>query len=146
MTSNSVRAAALSEALHAGIRGDEATITRLCTDDVKVWTPVRSAGSVEELLAELRRRDDAFSEIELEVTPLDVSGDFACAEWRVTMTHSGDLTLRDGMVVEPTGERVTLNGVTVAEFQGDRICSVRQYWDELTVFEQLGLLDIDDAP
>jgi hypothetical protein len=30
--------------------------------------------------------------------------------------------------------------VTVAEFRGDRICSLRQYWDELSLFEQLGLL------
>lgn len=44
--------------------------------------------------------------------------------------------LAGGEVVEPTGTRITLNGVTVAEFRGDRICSIRQYWDELAVFEQ----------
>jgi ketosteroid isomerase-like protein len=143
MTSNAGRAAALAEALHAGVSGDEATIRRLCTDDVKVWTPVRSAASLDELLEELRRRDDAFSELELDVSPLDVGGDFACVEWRVTMSHTGGMTLRDGAVVEPTGQHVTLHGVTVAEFEGDRICSVRQYWDELAVFEQLGLLDHD---
>jgi ketosteroid isomerase-like protein len=80
--------------------------------------------------------------MELEVTPLDAGGEFACAEWRVTMTHSGKLALRDGAVVEPTGLQVILNGVTVAEFRGERICSLRQYWDELAVFEQLGLLDV----
>jgi ketosteroid isomerase-like protein len=143
VTSNSARAAVLAQALHAAIRGDEVTITSLCTEDVRAWTPARSASSREELLAELRRRDDAFSEIDLDVSPLDVGGDFACAEWRVTMTHSGSLTVRDGLVIEPTGQRVTLNGVTVAEFEGDRICSVRQYWDELAVFEQLGLIDVE---
>jgi ketosteroid isomerase-like protein len=143
MTSNAIRAGVLREALRAAIHGDEAGIRSVCTEDVKAWAPARSAGSLEELLAEVRRRDDAFSDIELDVAPLDVGGDFACAEWRVTMTHSGDLTLRDGVVIEPTGERVTLNGVAVAEFQGDRICSIRQYWDELAVFEQLGLLDVD---
>jgi ketosteroid isomerase-like protein len=56
------------------------------------------------------------------------------------VTHTGQLTVADGDVVEPTGVRVTLNGITVAEFRGDRICSFRQYWDELAVFEQLGLL------
>jgi hypothetical protein len=33
-----------------------------------------------------------------------------------------------------------------AEFRGDRICSLRQYWDELTVFDQLGLLHGDGEP
>jgi hypothetical protein len=29
----------------------------------------------------------------------------------------------------------------VAEFRDDRICSLRQYWDELSAYEQLGLFD-----
>ena len=141
MTSNAARAAILAEALRAGVDGDAGTISRLCTDDVMGWTPARAVASIDELLTELRRRDDAFSDAELEVIPLDVGGDFACAEWRVTMTHSGALVLDDDAVIEPTGERVTLNGVTVAEFRDDRICSFRQYWDEFAVFEQLGLTD-----
>ena len=60
------------------------------------------------------------------------------------MTHTGTVVLGDGKPIEPSGIRVTLNGVTVAEFLGDRICSVRQYWDELTVLEQLGVLTGDD--
>ena len=42
--------------------------------------------------------------------------------------------------IEPTGERVTIHGVTVAEFRDERICSIRQYWDELSLFEQLGVV------
>jgi ketosteroid isomerase-like protein len=141
MTSNATRASILAEALRAGVDGDASTISRLCTDDVTGWTPARAVSSLDELLAELRRRDDAFSDIELDVVPLDVGGDHACAEWRVTMTHTGVLVLGDDQGVEPTGERVSLNGVTVAEFRGDQICSFRQYWDEFAVFEQLGLTD-----
>jgi ketosteroid isomerase-like protein len=74
-----------------------------------------------------------------------VGGGYACAEWSVTMTHSGPLTLAGGEVVEPTGARITVNGVTVAEFRGDRICSLRQYWDELGVFEQIGLMADGDG-
>src|SRR5215831_12167680 len=93
-----------------------------------------------ELMSELDRRDDAFSNLRLEASPLDVGGDFACAEWSVTMTHTGPLLVADGKVVDPTGVQITLHGITVAEFRGDRICSLRQYWDELSVFDQLGLL------
>jgi ketosteroid isomerase-like protein len=139
MTSNATRASILAEALRAGIDGDASTIGRLCTDDVTGWTPARAVSSLDELLVELRRRDDAFSDVELDVVPLDVGGDHACAEWSVTMTHTGDLVLSDDQVVEPTGERISLNGVTVAEFRGDQICSFRQYWDEMAVYEQLGL-------
>ena len=40
---------------------------------------------------------------------------------------------------------MTVYGVTVAEFRGDRIRSLRQHWDELTVYEQLGLVGDPDA-
>ena len=129
----------------AVVHGDRSTLEGLYTNDVNAWTPALSAASAEELLGEFERRDDAFSDIELEVMPLDVSGDYACAEWRVHMTHTGDLELRDHVVVPASGLRITLNGVTVAEFEGQRICGLRQYWDELAVYEQLGLVGDDGA-
>ena len=46
----------------------------------------------------------------------------------------------DQRSIEPSGTRVTLHGVTVAELHGERICSLRQYWDEIAVLEQLGVL------
>jgi ketosteroid isomerase-like protein len=140
MTPNTTRAAVLTRALRARVEGDRETLAALYTDDVKAWTPALSASSAVDLLEELDRRDDAFSDVEVELTPLDVGGEYACVEWRVSMTHTGDLELRDGAVAPPTGLRITVNGVTIAEFRGDRICSLRQYWDELAVFEQLGLL------
>jgi ketosteroid isomerase-like protein len=139
MTSNEGRASTLARALHAGLAGDRRVIEELCTDDVQAWAPALSASSVTELLDALDRRDDGFTDLALDVVPLDAGGDFAAAEWSLSMTHTGSLTLAGGDVVAPTGIRVTVHGATVAEFRGDRICAVRQYWDELAMFEQLGL-------
>ena len=140
MTSNEARAETLVGALRAGSAGDRQELQALFTDDVRAWTPALSTESLSELIDELDRRDVAFSDIELDVVPLDVGGDYACVEWTVDMTHSGTITLADHGSIEPTGTRVTLHGVTVAEFHGDRICSLRQYWDEYAVLEQLGVL------
>lgn len=145
MTSNAARAATLRRALQAGLDGNARALRDVYTDDVTAWTPALSAASLDELTAELERRDAAFSDVDLEVAPLDVGGDYACAEWSVAMTHTGPLVLAGGEVVEPTGTRITVNGATVAEFRGDRICSLRQYWDELAVFEQIGLVGDDDG-
>ena len=141
MTSNAERSATLAKALHASLDHDPALVDALCTEDVKAWTPGLAASSAVELAAALALRDEAFSDVDLEVVPLDVGGDYAAAEWRVEMTHTGRLVLGEGVEVEPTGIRIALNGVTVAEFDGHRICSLRQYWDELTLFDQLGLLE-----
>ena len=139
MTSNQERATTLERALRAGIGGDPDTLQAVFTDDVRAWTPALSTSSRDELIAELDHRDDAFTDVELDVVPLDVGGDFACVEWSVNMTHSGTITL-DERTIAPTGIRVALHGVTVAEFHGERICSLRQYWDEFAVLEQLGLM------
>jgi ketosteroid isomerase-like protein len=139
MTTNAARAHVLIRALRASVDGDERALDDVYTDDVHAWTPALSASSRSELRAAFEHRDDAFSDVELDVTPLDVGGDFACAEWSVSMTHTGALELAGG-TIDPTGLRITLNGVTVAEFRGDRICSLRQYWDELSALEQLGVL------
>jgi ketosteroid isomerase-like protein len=145
VTTNADRAAVLADALRAGLAGDRERITELATHDVAVWTPSIAASSLDELLDQLGRGDGVFSDMELDITPLDVGGDRACVEWRVTMQHTGTLSMLDGAALEPTGLGVTVYGVTVAEFRGDRICSLRQYWDELTVYEQLGLMGDPDA-
>ena len=139
MTANAVRAEILARALRAGIERDWPTISELCTDDVVAWTPALSTSSRAELIAELDARDEAFSDFELDVRSLDVGGKYACAEWSVTMTHTGSLPVGGGSVLDPTGLQVTVHGVTVAEFRGGSICSLRQYWDELSLFDQLGL-------
>ena len=145
MTSNEARAATLTRALRAAIDGDRDAFQTLFTDDVRAWTPALSTTSLSELIEALDRRDDAFSDIELDVVPLDVGRDYACVEWSVDMIHTGIVTLADGTRIDPTGIRVTVHGVTVAEFHGDRICSLRQYWDELAVLEQLGVLTGHDG-
>jgi len=137
MTSNEARATTLERALRAGVEGDRDTLRELLTDDVRAWTPALSTSSLSELIDELDRRDAAFTDMELDTVPLDVGGDFACVEWTVDMTHSGTIALSDQESIEPSDVRVTLHGVTVAEFDDDRICSLRQYWDEYTVLAQL---------
>jgi ketosteroid isomerase-like protein len=140
MASNAERAATLVRALEASIVGDSGVIGELYTDDVKGWAPALTVSSAAELAVEFEERDGAFSDIELDVSPFDVAGDRACVEWIVSLTHSGPLELDDDIVIDPTGLRVSLHGVTVAEFDGDKISSFRQYWDEVELLEQLALL------
>jgi ketosteroid isomerase-like protein len=46
----------------------------------------------------------------------------------------------EGHVLPATGRRVELRGVSVVDFEGDRIRAVRHYWDELDLVDGLGLL------
>jgi steroid delta-isomerase-like uncharacterized protein len=143
MASNAERAATLVRALEASVVGDSTVVADLYTDDVRGWAPAFTVTSAAELAVELEDRGDAFSDIELDVSSFDVADDRACVEWVVTMTHSGPLERADDDVVEATGRRVSMRGVTVAEFDGDKISSFRQYWDEAELLEQLSLLPVE---
>ncbi len=141
---NAERADALVRALRAAISSDADTIRSLCAPDVQVWTVARNAASVDELVGAFLDRDEVFAEIELDTTPLDVAGAHACVEWTANMKHAGAVVLRDGTRVEPTGVVVALHGIAVAEFEGDRIASVRQYWDHMELLDQLGLAPLGE--
>jgi ketosteroid isomerase-like protein len=139
VVSNAERAAVLVRGIEASIAGDSAVIAELYTEDVRGWSPALSISSAAELAVEFEDRGDAFTDLELDASPLDVSGECACIEWIATGTHSGPLVVDDDVVIEATGVRFRLHGVTVAEFEGDRIRSFRQYWDEAELITQLGL-------
>jgi ketosteroid isomerase-like protein len=140
MGSSSDRAAVLVQAIEASVTGDSRVVRELYADDVDGWSPVMTVSSAAELAVELEDRQEAFSDIDLDVTALDVGADQACAEWIATATHSGPIVIDEDVVIEPTGGRFTLRGVTVADFEGDRIRAFRQYWDEVSLLEQLELI------
>lgn len=137
MSSNRERADRVTRALHAIAGGEPVELGEVLTDDVRIWTPEVSVSGLPELLAVVDRRDDAFTDVRLDVVPLDVGDDYACAEWTVEMVHSGRIEFADGTAAEPTSRVLVLHGATVAEFIGDKICSLRQYWDRLELLEQL---------
>jgi ketosteroid isomerase-like protein len=140
MGSSADRAAVLVQAIEATVTGDSRVVRDLYTDDVQGWSPVMTVSSAAELAVELEDRQEAFTDIELDVTPLDVGADQACVEWVATATHSGPLVVDEDVMIGPTGGRFTLRGITVADFDGDRIRAFRQYWDEVSLLEQLELI------
>jgi len=142
MTDTAARIEVLRDALRAAATGDQALIERVYTEDVSGWSPVLDVTSRDDLATDLRGREAAFSDLDLTLDPIDAVGDKLIAEWRVAATHSGPLVL-DELELEPTGRRIEPRGVFIAEFEGDRIRAVRQYWDEAELLDGLGLLPGD---
>lgn len=130
------QASTLRRLLQAAVTGDRDSMADLVTTDVTGWTPNLFVTSRDDLLAALERRDDTFSGVEVQVQALDQVGDKAIAEWHVAADHTGPLVIDDDVTIEPTGRRLHLSGATVAEFDGDRICAFRSYFDDLALLEQ----------
>src|SRR3954464_1031883 len=117
MSPNETRAERLSQAIVAAISGDVHTLKLLVTHDVVGTGPAVSVSDRAELAVDIGTRDN-LSDVEIALSTLDVSGDQACVEWVV----SGERP--DGR----SGGRVRVRAITVAEFDGDHICSFRSYW------------------
>lgn len=135
-TSGSVHGSALRGLLRATITGDSAAIGDLVTDDVVGWSPNLLVRSIDELRRAVEQHDETFSDIDVDVRALDEIGDKAIVEWHLTADHTGPMYVDDDLFVRPTGRRLHLSGATIAEFDGDRICSFRSYFDDLALLEQ----------
>jgi ketosteroid isomerase-like protein len=136
-TTASTQANTMLRLLQAAVTGDRESMADLVTGDVTGWSPNLFVTSRDDLLAALERRDDSFSGIEVQVQALDQVGDKAIAEWHVAVDHTGPLVVDDDLLIEPTGRRLHISGATVAEFDGDRICAFRSYFDDLALVEQV---------
>jgi steroid delta-isomerase-like uncharacterized protein len=77
----------------------------------------------------------AFPDLHFEATAAVVSAEQGALEWTMTGTHRGDMP---GMPA--TGKAFTVRGATVFEITGNKLRSVRDYWDAATLLRQLGLL------
>jgi ketosteroid isomerase-like protein len=137
LSTSADRAAVLVRAIEAGVAGDSELIDELFTSDVEVWTPALSVSSAAALAVEFEDQEAAFTDVEVSVSPLETGGNQACAEWVAAATFSEPLTVDDDGVIEPTGERLSIRGVAIAEFDGLRICTFRQYWDEAGLLQHL---------
>ena len=129
--------AVLHAALRAAVDGDVAPLPELFTEDVTGWSPNLIVTSREELLTALLAQEDALTDVEVAVEPIDVIGDKAIAEWVVTAVFSGPFLVDDDLLIEPNGRRLMMAGVTVAEFRGQQIRAFRSYFDDAAFLEQM---------
>jgi hypothetical protein len=131
------RTAVLRRLLEASIGADPHTIADVVTKDVSGWSPNLNVRSREELLDVVGDLDDVFTNVEGTIDAVDEVGDKTIAEWHLSADHTGRLVLDDDLFLEPTQRRLHLAGATFAEFEGDRICAFRHYFDDLALLEQV---------
>ncbi len=129
----------VEQALLAAVSGDLDGLRDLVTDDVVAWSPTGYARGIDELAAELSDREGMFSEVAIIADPVDVIGDKVIAEWTIAARHTGPIVV-DEYEIEATDIDIELRGVMILELRGGKIAKVRQYWNEVDLIEQLGLL------
>ena len=127
----------LLRALETEIGREAADPSTLFTEDVVGWSPYASVSGLAAMVELSALREMAFSNVEIMFRGLDEVGNRAIAEWVMEADHTGPLILSEAAIVEPTGRRVRLAGVTVADFREGKIRSFRTYFDDMSLIEQV---------
>ena len=127
----------LLKALEAEVGGASVDPRTLFTEDVVGWSPIASVSGLTDLVELAADRETTFSNVVIMFRGLDEVGNKAFAEWLVEADHTGPMVLGEDVVLEATGRRVRMAGVTVADFRGEKIRSFRTYFDDVSLIEQM---------
>lgn len=85
----------------------------------------------------------AFPDFQLRIVSITAQDDRAAVRWAITGTFAGPGAFQ-GM--EPTGARISIEGVDLVEVRDGRVHSIDAYTDNATVARQLGALPPADSP
>jgi steroid delta-isomerase-like uncharacterized protein len=75
----------------------------------------------------------AFPDLELTIEDQIAEGDKVATRWTATMTHRGD-----ALGVAPTGESITLRGITIERFEDGKVVEAWRSMDTLAVRQGIG--------
>jgi steroid delta-isomerase-like uncharacterized protein len=113
----------------------------LVTEDCE-WTDVPSGQTirgVDELVDVCRAFTTAFPDFSIESVTLIGQGELVANEWSARGTHDGPLPRPGGGDYPPTGRSFARTGVGIVELRDGKIVRYRDYFDQQTMTEQLGL-------
>ena len=127
----------LSKALEAELAGAPVDPGTLFTDDVVGWSPYATVSGLKDVADLAALREITFSNVVILYRGLDEVGNKAYAEWVIEGDHTGPLVLGEDEVLEATGRRVRMAGVTVADFRDGKIRSFRTYFDDISLIAQM---------
>ena len=83
---------------------------------------------------------ETWPDIEFNTRRLYVREDLVVQEWTAVATHANQMK-RGDLTAEPTGNRVTWNGLDVIPFEDGLVKRKDVYSDSVSILRQVGLLD-----
>ena len=117
--------------------GDLSAIDRYVAPNAVTEMTGFRGSTVEVLRADVERYIAAFDEVTTEILDMITSDARVALWWRTSGRHVGPY---GDIAPEPTGARITMEGVDLLTVAGNRIVAMRSFWDAAAVYRQFGLL------
>ena len=83
----------------------------------------------------------AFPDTHFKVHSVVSQGDQVFIHWTVSGTQAERLATVTGRTIPPTRRRATVSGVLLTEVRDGKIVRERWYWDQLSLLDQLGIME-----
>ena len=115
-------------------KGNLDVIDQLCDPGYRGHDPMTGELDREGFKDLARMYRAAFPDLKCTILASCAEGDTCVTHWRMTGTHRGKL-----MGLEPTGKRVTVEGMSFAKFRGGKLAEDWTQWDALGLYRQLGV-------
>ena len=117
------------------VKGNIDVIDQLCDPGYRGHDPMTGDTNREGVKDLARMYRAAFPDLKCTILASCAEGDTCVTHWRMTGTHRGKL-----MGLEPTGKRVTVEGMSFAKFRGGKLAEDWVQWDSLGLMRQLGVV------
>lgn len=96
---------------------------------------VMGSSGREALKEDVRQFRTAFPDSHVKIEEILAEGERVVYRWTSRSTHKGPF-----MDLPPTGKEVTISGIQILRFSGDRIVEGYSHWDALGLLRQLGVV------
>jgi predicted ester cyclase len=120
--------------------GDVEGLVNLYPEDATRVTPFGTFEGRAAIHEAASRDKAAFPDRTMTVDVIVEQGDTLAAEWTFVGTHTGPLVMPDGTELPPTGRRIEFKGMELVQSRDGKAAVHHQYWDNMAVAGQLGVL------
>lgn len=115
-------------------KGKLEVFDELCDRGYRSHDPLTGDADLEKTKESCRMYRTAFPDMQPTVIGSFLDGDTVVTHWRMTGTHRGAL-----MNTAPTGNRCTVEGITIGKFRSGKLEEEWTQWDALGLFRQIGV-------
>lgn len=120
--------------------GDLDGFSNSYAEDATLVTPDGTAQGRAAIREQWGREKAAFPDRTVTEDVIIEQGDTIATEFTWAGTNTGPLVLPDGTKLPPTGKRVQTKGMELVRVRNGKIATHHEYWDNMALAGQLGLL------
>jgi predicted ester cyclase len=114
-------------------KGNLAVFDEICDPGYRAHDPVGGEMDLARAKESCQGYKTAFPDLKPTILASAQDGDLVVTHWRMTGQHQRSL-----MGIEPTGQRVTVEGISLSRFRAGRLVEDWAQWDALGLLRQLG--------